>query len=379
MKITPFKLERYFARYEFSAPYNLAGSACDGLSMSWLLDRADAQTRAMWQDLRLEYTESQGLPALRAEIAGMYGHTPGGDAIHPDQVLLAVPEEAILIAMNCLLEPGDHVICTFPGYQSLYQIAESLGCEVSRWEPAEAEGWRFDPARLEELLRPNTRLVVCNYPHNPTGYLPSQEDWRRIVALAREHGLYLFSDEMYRWLEIAPAACLPSAVEVYDKAIVLCGMSKTFGLPGLRLGWLITRDEQLLGAMCTFKDYTTICSSAPSEILALIALRAREEIIALHRTRIARNMALLDKFLAEHATILTWNRPKAGTIGFPRLVNGESASTFCERVVREAGVVLLPSTVYDYGERHLRMGYGREDMSAALGRLGEYLQSRLTS
>lgn len=378
MKLDPFLLERYFAQHEFSAPHNLASSDCGGLAMGWLLERADAQTRDLWQNLRLGYTESQGLPLLRAEVARLYAPTTAPPhRLHPDQVLLSAPEEAIFIAMNCLLAPGDHVVCTFPGYQSLYQVAESLGCEVSRWEPVEEDGWRFDPRRLEELLRANTRLVICNFPHNPTGYLPPAGDWRRMVSLARERDLYLFSDEMYRWLELDPSDRLSTAAELYEKAIVLCGMSKSFGLPGLRLGWLVIQDEGLLREMAAFKDYTTICSSAPSEILSLIALRAHEEILAMHRARISRNLSRLDAFLAAHSATFSWNRPRAGTIGFLRLVTGESSLAFCERVLREAGVMLLPSSVYGYDDHHLRIGFGREDLPVALGKLDEYLQHSL--
>ena len=259
------------------------------------------------------YTESLGHPLLREEIAGLYS------GIRADDCLVLVPEEGIFIAMNTILNPGDHMICTAPGYQSLYEVAEGLGCEVTKWQPAEENGWRFDPDFLEEHVRDNTRLLVINFPHNPTGYLPSQTDFQRIIDFARKHNLFLFSDEMYRFLEYDQADRLPSACEVYDKAVTLFGMSKTFGLAGARIGWLVTRDRELFNKMESFKSYTTICSSAPSEVLAIMGLRAKDQIIARHLARIARNLGLLDTFFEDYRDRFEWVRPKAGTIAFPRL------------------------------------------------------------
>jgi aspartate/methionine/tyrosine aminotransferase len=169
-----------------------------------------------------------------------------------------VPEEGIFVAMNAILEPGDNVICTFPGYQSLYQIAESIGCTVTKWMPQEEKGWEFDVDFLRHSITPQTKLIVVNFPHNPTGYIPSKEQYNEIINIAKEHGVYLFSDEMYRFLEYDPADRLPSAAEKYEKAISLFGMSNTFGMAGVRTGWVITRDANLYEKMAALKDYTTI-------------------------------------------------------------------------------------------------------------------------
>lgn len=370
MSLKPFSLERYFARYEFSVKYLLSSSDCDGLLQSDLLQLADDETRSLWEGLELGYTESLGHPLLRDEIGKLYQGITGDDC------LVAVPEEGIFIALNSILQRGDHVICTFPGYQSLYEVAEGLGCQVTRWEPEEESGWRFDPGFLEQQIRPNTKLAIVNFPHNPTGYLPSKEDYERIVESARKRGLYLFSDEMYRFLEYNSDHRLPSACEVYDRAISLCGMSKSFGMAGARIGWLVTKDKRLFASMAAFKDYTTICSSAPSEVLAIIALRAKDAIISRHLTRIGRNIGLLDKFFQEYQDMCEWVRPQAGTIGFPRLKGTLNALDFCQTVAKEANIMLVPSTVFDYGDRHFRVGFGRENTPEALGRFCEYLAGR---
>ena len=374
----PFALERFFARHEFSARYLLSASDCQGPSMADLLAGASDDLRHRWETLTLGYTESQGLPELRAEIAGLY------EEVSADQVLVAAPEEAILLAMLALLSPGDHVVCAFPGYQSLYELARSIGCTVDRWLPDEEAGWRFDPAELERLLRPDTKLVVWNFPHNPTGALPSGADFARMVQAVAQVGAWLFSDEMYRLLEPAPGLRLPPAVDLYDRAVSLAGMSKTFGLAGLRIGWLATRDAATLQRMKELKDYTTICSSAPSEILALMALRARESILRALVARIAHNQETARAFFARHRYTLDWVPPQAGTVCFPRLktsttpgvAGARGSEEFCARVLEHTGVLLLPSTVYDYDDSHFRLGLGREDFGEGLAVLDEFLGDR---
>ncbi len=368
MKLLPFKLERYFAQYEFSARYLLSSSDCDGLQQTELLKLADPETSRLWNELSLGYTESRGLPLLRSEVAKLY------DGITPDNVLIITPEEGIFIALNTILGKGDHVVCTYPGYQSLYEIAQGIGCDITKWEAEEKNGWRFDPDTLKNSIRPHTKLLIFNFPHNPTGYLPTKEDFRRIMEIAREHNLFVLSDEMYRLLEFDPNDRLPSAPEVYDNAVSLFGMSKTFGMAGVRIGWLITKNAAWYKKIVAFKDYTTICSSAPSEILSLIALRAKKQIIQNHLTRIKRNLGLLDTFFNAHKKQFSFVRPKAGTIGFPKILGGTGALDFCQKLVQTTGIMLLPAAVYDYGDTHFRIGFGRENMPEVLHTLDEYLQ-----
>lgn len=367
MQLKPFKLERYFTKYEFSVKYLLSSSDCDGLVQNELLGLADNETRALWKNLKLGYTESLGHPILRNEIAKLY------KGITQDNILVVVPEEGILIALNNILQKGDHIICTFPGYQSLYEIAEGLGCEVTKWIPEEKNGWRFSPEFLKQNIKSNTKLVIVNFPHNPTGYLPSAQDFQEIINIAKENNLYLFSDEMYRFLEFSSDEKLSAGCEIYERAVSLFGMSKTFGMAGVRIGWLVTKDKELYNRMANFKDYVTICSSAPSEILSIIALRARGKIIGNHLTRINRNLKLLDGFFVKQQNLFEWVRPKAGTIGFPKLKGNVDSLEFCQKIVNEAGIMLLPSTVYDYNNKHFRIGFGRENMPEALEKLEEYL------
>lgn len=369
----PFALERFFARHEFSARYLMSCSDPEGIVVADLLERADPESRRLWDGLTLGYTESLGLPALREEIAGLYRD------VRADDVLVAAPEECIFLAMNSLLEAGDHVVCTFPGYQSLYQLALSLGCEVTFWQPVEADRWHFDPSTLADLVRPNTKLIVWNFPHNPTGALPTREEFDDMLAVVASSGAALFSDEMYRLLEPTPELRLPPAIDCHGRAVSLSGMSKSFGMAGLRIGWVATKDAALLQRMATLKDYTTICGSAPSEVLALMALRTGDDILDGHRRRLSRNIALAAGFFADHAQAFRWVPPEAGTVCFPRLRGGEGAEAFCRRALREAGILLLPSPVFGYGDSHFRLGLGRDGFPEGMSRLDEYLASSACS
>jgi aspartate/methionine/tyrosine aminotransferase len=369
MVIPQFALERYFAAHEFSARYLLSCSDCEALSMSDLVEMADPEIRRLWEALKLSYTETPGHPLLRRAVADLYDAVIGCE-----NVLVVIPEEGIFLTMHALLSAGDHVVCTFPGYQSLHEIARHLGCEVSYWQPVEAEGWRFDPEHLAELLRPDTRLVVTNFPHNPTGALMSRTDFDAVAGMVRRQGAFWLSDEMYRFLEFDAGATLPSACEVNARAASLFGLSKSYGLPGLRIGWLASQSEELLAKVSQLKDYTSICASAPSEILAIMALRSHDRIVSRHRRRLKRNLAVLEAFFDDHRTQLQWQPPRAGSVCFPRLSVDGGAEALCRDLVKKAGIMLVPATVFGYGDDHVRIGFGRRDLPEALARFGSYLQ-----
>ena len=365
MQIKPFLLERFFAKYEFSAPYLLSCSDCEALTLKELLSMADDNSLGYWNKLKLNYTESQGHPVLREEISKLY------NTITPDNILTIVPEEGILIAMNSILEKNDHVITTFPGYQSLYEIANSLDCEVSKWMPKYENGFSFDIADFKNQLRENTKLIVINFPHNPTGALIDEDVLKEILTIAKQRNIIVFSDEMYRFLEYDPSNRLPSACDLYENAVSLFGMSKSFALPGLRIGWLTTKNKKLLDKFKVYRDYTTICSSATSEILALIGLRSKETILERNLNLIKNNLNLLDLFFEEFKHLFEWTKPKAGPIAFPKLKIKMPVEEFCYKLVEENGVMLLPSAVYEYESNNFRIGFARKNMNEALEKLKE--------
>jgi aspartate/methionine/tyrosine aminotransferase len=368
MQLTPFKLERYFARYEFNVKYLLCSSDCESLSVGDLLafePEAEEGLKRHW----LGYTESSGAPSLRQEISRIY------TGIQPEQVLVhSGAEEAIYLFMHAMLQPGDHVIVHWPCYQSLFEIARSIGCAVTFWEARLQNKWALDLDELKRNLRPNTRAIIVNAPHNPTGNLMPQSDYRELNALAQELGIVLFSDEVYRELEYEPADRLPSACDINTSAVSLGVMSKTYGLAGLRIGWIATHNAPVYDRMASLKDYTTICSSAPSEYLAELALRNRDQIAGRNLRIIHGNLSLLDAFFAAHANLLEWVRPNAGPIAFPRLI-GEDVEMFCHQLVTSSGVLLLPGTMYDHPGNHFRLGFARKNLPQALAQLEQFLEA----
>jgi aspartate/methionine/tyrosine aminotransferase len=370
MIIKPFATETFFARYEFTTPHILCASDCETLTTGELLRLAGMDAADLLEQ-RLGYTESQGDPALRAAIAGLYERVTADDVI-----MLGAPEEGIYLTMRALLSPGDHAVVLTPAYDSLLNLAEHVAGNVSRWpvRPV-AGGWALDLNELEPLLRPDTRLVVVNFPHNPTGCLPTAEEFAALIAIVRRHGAWLLCDEMYRGLERDPADRLPSAAELYERAVVLSGLSKTYGLPGLRVGWLLVRDAPLREALINWKHYTTICPPAPSERLATAALRAHEALAARSREIVAGNLRLAEAFFARHPARFTWRPPRAGSVALVGL-NAPSATTYCHDLARDAGVLLLPGPFLGADDQSVRFGFGRAGFAAALGRYEEFLSIR---
>ena len=373
MRIAEFALERYFARWEFAAEHLLCASDVQGVPMADLLALADDETRALWDGLALGYTESTGHPLLRHEIARLY------ESIDPDEVLtFAGAEEAIFCLVNVLVGPGDHVIATWPGYQSLYEIARATGADVTLHELHESTDWALDLDLLRRQLTPATRLIVVNLPHNPTGTLPDRATYDALVAIAAEAGAHLLIDEVYRGLEFDEADRLPTGADALPRGISLGVMSKAFAMAGLRLGWLASRDRDLLSRIEAFKDYTTICSSAPSEILSIIGLRAKGQILGRSRGILTANLELLDAFFEEWSDRFAWVRPRAGSIGFPRLtVPGVRIDDFAADLVQAEGVLLLPGSQFGYPGNHFRLGFGRTDLPKALARLESFAHRTL--
>jgi aspartate/methionine/tyrosine aminotransferase len=322
-----------------------------------------------FQHTWLGYTESQGHPALREVISKIY------ESIQPEQILVHTgAEEAIFLFMLAMLKENDHVIVHAPHYQSLSSVAKGLGCFISPWQAREENNWALDLDELRHLMRPSTKIIVLNTPHNPTGYLMSRADFEAVSQFVQEHNLLLFSDEVYRESEYDAATRLPAACDMGEHAISLGVTSKTYGLAGLRIGWIATKNEKVYERLASLKDYTTICNSAPSEFLAEVALRNRQKLINRNLTIIKDNLEVVDALFTRHSPLFSWVRPAAGSMGFPRLLQG-NIEDFCDDLVRQAGVLLLPGTTYDDSRNHFRIGLGRKNLPQAVARLEEYLKN----
>jgi aspartate/methionine/tyrosine aminotransferase len=364
-RLQPFALERFFAQYEFTTRYLLCPSDPEPLSVSELLALEPGADKD-FAHLSLGYVDSRGGPELRRAIAALYQQT-GEDHI----LVHSGTEEPIFTLMNALLEPGDHIIVQFPAYQSQYSIAESIGAHVTRWNSDLDRNGGPDVDELPRLIRPETRAIVITTPSNPTGYGFDRDQLESVVELARKRGLWFIVDEVYRGTE-REAERLPAVCDLYEHGVSLGGLAKAYGLAGLRIGWIASQNERLLERAATVKDYLTICNSAPSEFLAALALRHSELLTGRVRRITAENLDKLDEFFARRSDLFQWTRPRAGTTAFPRYLAG-SSEAFCRRAVEEAGVLLLPSRVFDAGDAHMRVGYGRTNLAEALAALDSFI------
>jgi aspartate/methionine/tyrosine aminotransferase len=372
MRIEPFRIEHYFAKHEFSAKYLLASSDAESRTIRNVLDLEPGSHEKFLQQW-CGYTEVPGAPELRKVITGIYTR------ITPDHVLvLSCAEEGILVLYHALVNADDHVIVETPCYESGLQLARSTGAKVSEWRRHPEENWVHDLGALEKLLQPNTKVIYINTPHNPTGLLMPRKIFEALLRLAAEREIIVFCDEVYREMEHDPAGRLPAACDLYEYAVSMGSMSKTYGLAGLRLGWFACRDAKILQRCTDFKLYTTISSSAPSEFLTAVALRHREALLKRNLEIVRKNLVLLDAFFKKRADLFDWVRPDAATIGFARFkparnVQKFSVREFCDDVVTKSGVMLLPGSVYDEPQ-HIRFGYGRKNMPEALERFDAYLE-----
>jgi aspartate/methionine/tyrosine aminotransferase len=375
MPLRDFALEVYFARWEFVARHHLTASDVQTVTMAELLELADDEGRALWEGLGLGYSPTYGLPALREAIAATYDHVDPADVL-----CFAGAQEGLALAMQLLLEPGDHAVVLTPGYQSSETIPLSR-CDVTGVPLRPEDGWALDVDAIERALRPRTRVVAVNFPHNPSGAVPGQESWKRLVELCEERGVRLFSDEVYRGVELDPRTTLPQAADLSPTALSLNVMSKAYGMGGLRLGWIACRDRALLDRMERAKHYGSICNAAPSEVLALIALRARERVLGRNRRIIAENVPLFAEFFGAHPGLFEWSPPQGGCVCFPRYLGPDGADAMCADLVEQEGVLLLPASVYrsELGpvpRDRFRVGIGRLGPQEALERWDAWLRRR---
>jgi aspartate/methionine/tyrosine aminotransferase len=369
MQLPPFRLERYFAKYEFNTKYLLCSSDCQSMTVAELLSfEPDAAEK--FQSHWLGYTESQGSPSLRQAICGLY------ESMTPENILVHTgAEEAIFLFVHAALEAGDHVIVHSPCYQSLADVAHAIGCNISFWIAREENRWALDLDELRRMIQPNTKAIIINTPHNPTGYLMSNADYESVHRFARENNLLLFSDEVYRESEYDPVTRLPAACDLGDYAVSLGVTSKTYGLAGLRIGWIATKNKPIYERMVSIKDFTTICNSAPSEFLAEVAMRNRQKLVERNLNIIKDNLSVMDDFFERHANLFSWIRPHAGSMAFPHYLGGDVES-FCDELVRKAGVLLLPGSMYDDHANHFRLGLGRKNLKEAISKLEEFLENK---
>ena len=368
-----FELEVFFSQWEFKAKYHLTASDMQSMTLIELLALANQEDRDAYDNLWLGYTQTYGLPELRREIAQTY------DKMQDQNILcFSGAEEGIYTAMRTLLKPEDHAIIIVPYYQAAETIPLSI-CQVSGVALDAQNDWNLDIDAICGALRPNSKMISINFPNNPTGKIISKEDQLKLVDLAREFDLYIFSDEVYRGIESSDDKRLPQIADIYEKGLSLNVMSKAYGLPGLRIGWIACQNLDLLQQMERYKHFLTICNSAPSERLALIALKARDVILTKNRKLLSENAQKLETFFSEFPDIFRWTRPDGGAVGYPKYLKDTDCNQFCADLLDETGIMLLPPRIYNSQllptpQDHFRVGFGRTGIDEMLDVFYHYLK-----
>lgn len=321
--------------------------------------------------LTLAYPALHGGSELRAAIAGRYA------GIAEDDVIVTCgSDDALALALLALADTQAHVIVQTPAYQSLLSLARWRGSRVSEWPAREERGWEPDLDELRRLLRPDTRLIVVNLPHNPTSFAPSACFVDALIAVGDEAGVPILSDEIYRGPALDGSDVAPPVVERSAIGVSLSGLSKTLGMPGLRIGWIVTRNAKLRAALQRLHMHLNSFVSAPSELLATIALRHANVLLERKRAIARANRDELARFFAAHAGLFAWTPPRVGVIAFARWLGRGTTSQLSAELLAERRLILVPSAHFDAGEHHARFGFGTRSLPAALAVLSEHLQAR---
>lgn len=357
MKIEDFALERWLTRHELHVKYDIAESGILPLKLNDLLAFESAEDRAASLErllnLPLGYSEAVGTRELRGMIAATYPN------IDPDNILVTTGAiEANFLLFNVLLDAGDHVVATYPAYQQLYSVPRAIGCNVSLWKVTPENDFCYDLNALQALITPKTRLIVVNTPHNPTGAMLSEHELRQVYALAESVGAMVLCDEAYRWLAIPGGENFAPPICTLGKHGISVGtISKPFGLPGLRLGWMVA-PKDIIAKCWAMRDYVSLSPGKLNDAIAILAFKHREKIIERNTAIIRANLDAANAWVAQQADILAWKPPRGGLLALLKYQLDMPSLELADKLATEYSVMLAPGSSFGY-ENYLRIGVGQ--------------------
>ncbi len=353
MRIETFALERWMTRWETEVEFDLAESGIKPLTVNDLLDLGGRQSSLdAMLSIPLGYSEARGTEELRGMIADLYQ-----DVTSEDVLVTTGAIEANFLLFNVLLEPGDHVVVVDPAYQQLQSVPKAIGCHVSLWKLTPENDFRYDLDDLRSLLNPNTKLIVINTPHNPTGSVLTADQQREVYRLAEEIGAKVMGDEAYRWLSLPDRE--PFAGPVRDlgaNGLSVGTLSKPFGLPGLRIGWIAATSE-IVQQCWSQRDYVSLSPGKLNDYLATIAIRQREKIFARTREISSKNLSYLEEWIHQREDLVSWVAPRGGLLGLLHYNIDMPSLELADKLASEASVMLAPGSAFGY-EHFLRVGIG---------------------
>ena len=365
MDMSSFLVDAYFTEYESKAKYMMGSSDPESLPLKEVVFNL-----SKYADEPLGYALGKGYLPLREKLSALY------ETITPEQIaMMNGGEETIYVAMRALLKPEDEIVVQMPSYQSLSVIAKDIGCSILEYRPGFEEKWAFDLETLKAKITPKTRLLILNYPHNPTGACLTDCEMASIVALCREHRLYLLADEVYRFLRMDENCSDASFADLYENAVALGSFSKTFAAPGLRLGWVATKSPELMHKLLAYRHFTSTCSNLPCQWIACELLSKKDNIMQRNNAIVRRNAVLLEQFVQQHTDLFAYVPPKGATMAYVKLLGGQSAMDFCMEILEHTGVLIVPSSVLESSDNYLRVGLCRESFPKCIQLVSEYLSN----
>ena len=370
MEITHFGLEEWLNKWEKEAVYDLAQSSIEALTLEELIGLDGTTVTDFFQSLSktsLDYGWSEGTATFKQEVASLYQSLSSENIIQTNGAT-----GANLLALYGLIEPGDHVVSWLPTYQQLYDLPKSLGATVDFVPLTEEEEWRFDSVKLVDVIQPNTKMICLNSANNPTGTLLDRQTLEEIIEIAEKVDAYILMDEVY-----APLAGgdFVSIVDLYEKGITTNSLSKTYSVPGIRIGW-VAANQEIIERLRKYHTYLVLSGGVLSDALAVHALRNKEKILARNKKIVSENLAIVEKWLADEPNVQLV-LPNHVSTSFIRLNITEDDEQFCIDLLRETGVLLVPGSAYGVPQ-HARLGYccRKETLEKGLALLSEYLKER---
>lgn len=349
MNLPQFGVEDWLNQHEQDAQYDLASVSIAPLTLAELFELTGTDPTSFYNQISqttFNYGWIEGSPAFKDAVCQLY------DQASPDMVLQTNGATgANLLVLYGLLSPGDHVISLYPSYQQLYDIPRSLGAEVDYWEIREDRDWLPDLDQLRQLIRPNTKMICINNANNPTGAVMDRDFLEELVAIARSCGAYVLADEVYKPLGGCDS---PALVDLYERGISVNSLSKTYSLPGLRVGWVVAHPS-IADSLRNCRDYTMICAGVFDDAVATLALQHCGAILRRNKELAVRNLAILTDWVAneDRASLIT---PALTSTSFVKLAIDQPIEHFCLRLLKDQGVLVVPGNRFDI-EGHVRIGY----------------------
>lgn len=365
MDMSKFLVDAYFVEHEKSAKYMMGSSDPESLHLKDAI-----QDFSKYENESLTYP-LDGYRPLCEKLAKLY------QTLTAEQIaVMNGGEETIYVTMRALLKKGDEVVVHIPCFQSLSVIAEEIGCHVKYYRPSFENGWEFDFPLLASMVSDKTKMLILNYPHNPTGACLRSTDMEQIVGLCKAHDVCLVSDEMYRFLSLDPTYSTNSFADLYENAVALGGFSKTFAAPALRLGWVATKNRDLMKKLLAYRHFTSTCVNLVSQLVASELLEHKEAIIQRNNDIVRRNYQLFQKFMEQHRKLFSYIAPKGATMSYIKLLNGQTSMDFCMEILEHTGVLMVPSSVLEESDDFIRVGLGRESFPECIPLISDYLTKR---